>query len=97
MRTGLGLKEIFGIDQKKAQNGIIIKNKSTMISAGFLKKETFSVVLCGIGNSLKLEVQIDAKKKRKERPSRQREKRINSQPSRKIPAPVVTLHLYGGT
>ena len=49
------------------------------------------------GNSLKLEVQIDAKKKRKERPSRQREKRINSQPSRKIPAPVVTLHLYGGT
>lgn len=96
LRTGLGLKEIFGIGQKKAQNGIIIKNKSTMISAGFRKRKHLVLFLRN-GNSLKLEVQIDAKKKRKERPSRQREKRINSQPSRKIPAPVVTLHLYGGT
>ena len=39
LRTGLGLKEIFGIGQKKAQNGIKIKNKSTTISAGFLKRK----------------------------------------------------------
>ena len=36
--TGLGPKEILGIGQKKAQNGIKIKNISIMISAGSRKK-----------------------------------------------------------